>query len=300
MFLRKCLQTQKFNVRRLFATIDFSKDYYKILGINSSASKPEIRKAYLTLAKKYHPDAPGGNENKFKEVGEAWEILSNETSKSQYDSGRSSGRTGSYDPNWEQRSRQWQGTYDRQNQWKEWYMRQQQQKEKQKTYYYYEQYDPFTGRRTYYYRRGPFEERKGPRPEDDFFNRFDEFIKRNFEQGRGRTYHNPFRDAFEEMMREREEHLKREQKIREEEQPPPGGNITEILQFGLYIFGAIFGLYLVGVVWSAMTSPHPPPPSHPASYRERNPSYYDPRAFERPYSHPPNSRPPDDRTHFRP
>jgi curved DNA-binding protein CbpA len=67
-----------------------SKDYYKILGITKTASKSEIRSAYLRLAKQYHPDSPTGNEEKFKELGEAWSVLGNETSKASYDSSDSS------------------------------------------------------------------------------------------------------------------------------------------------------------------------------------------------------------------
>lgn len=59
-------------------------DYYQILGINRNASKEEIKKAYRKLAHKYHPDK-GGDESKFKEVNEAYQILSDEDKKSQYD-----------------------------------------------------------------------------------------------------------------------------------------------------------------------------------------------------------------------
>lgn len=61
------------------------KDYYKILGIEKSASKDEIKKAYHKLAHQYHPDKKGGNEQKFKEVNEAYQILSNDEKRKQYD-----------------------------------------------------------------------------------------------------------------------------------------------------------------------------------------------------------------------
>ena len=56
---------------RLFVQSSFSKDYYKILGVSKTAAKADIRAAYLKLAKQYHPDSPTGNEEKFKELGEA-------------------------------------------------------------------------------------------------------------------------------------------------------------------------------------------------------------------------------------
>ena len=62
-----------------------SKDYYNILGINKSSSKEEIKKAYRKLAHKYHPDKQGGDEKKFKEINEAYQVLSNDQKKSQYD-----------------------------------------------------------------------------------------------------------------------------------------------------------------------------------------------------------------------
>jgi molecular chaperone DnaJ len=64
------------------------KDYYKILGLSSNAKKEEIKKAYRKLAKQYHPDTNQGNpaaEAKFKDVSEAYEVLSNEEKRKRYD-----------------------------------------------------------------------------------------------------------------------------------------------------------------------------------------------------------------------
>lgn len=62
-----------------------NKDYYEILGISKSASKDEIKKAFYKLAHKYHPDKKGGDEKKFKEVNEAYQVLSDEGKRSKYD-----------------------------------------------------------------------------------------------------------------------------------------------------------------------------------------------------------------------
>ncbi|APS98835.1 molecular chaperone DnaJ [Borreliella mayonii] len=66
-----------------------TKDYYNILGIQKNASNEEIKKAYKKLAIKYHPDKNKGNkiaEEKFKEINEAYEILSSPDKKRNYDS----------------------------------------------------------------------------------------------------------------------------------------------------------------------------------------------------------------------
>src|SRR3989338_7865462 len=62
-----------------------SKDYYKILGIDKSASEDEIKKAFRKLAHQYHPDKKGGDEAKFKEVNEAYQVVGNAEKRKQYD-----------------------------------------------------------------------------------------------------------------------------------------------------------------------------------------------------------------------
>ena len=59
-------------------------DYYEILGITKSASQDEIKKAFHKLAHKYHPDK-GGDEKKFKEINEAYQVLSDAQKRQQYD-----------------------------------------------------------------------------------------------------------------------------------------------------------------------------------------------------------------------
>src|SRR3989344_8608709 len=63
-----------------------AKDYYQILGIERGASKDDIKKAFRKLAHQYHPDKQGGNESKFKEVSEAYSILSDDKKRAEYDS----------------------------------------------------------------------------------------------------------------------------------------------------------------------------------------------------------------------
>ena len=67
---------------------DEKRDYYEVLGVDKSASADQIKKAYRKLAKKYHPDMNPDNEeaaNRFKEVNEAYEVLSDEDKKAKYD-----------------------------------------------------------------------------------------------------------------------------------------------------------------------------------------------------------------------
>lgn len=61
------------------------KDYYDILGVSKGASDDDIKKAYRKLAHQHHPDKAGGEEAKFKEVNEAYQVLSHKEKRAQYD-----------------------------------------------------------------------------------------------------------------------------------------------------------------------------------------------------------------------
>jgi molecular chaperone DnaJ len=62
-----------------------NKDYYKILGVAKNASEEEIKKAYRKLAHQHHPDKASGNEAKFKEINEAYQVLSDKQKRANYD-----------------------------------------------------------------------------------------------------------------------------------------------------------------------------------------------------------------------
>ena len=66
----------------------FEKDYYAVLGVSSNASPKEITKSYRKLARTHHPDASGGNEDRFKEVSAAYDVLGDQTKRAEYDEAR--------------------------------------------------------------------------------------------------------------------------------------------------------------------------------------------------------------------
>ncbi|GBN78417.1 DnaJ subfamily A member 3, mitochondrial [Araneus ventricosus] len=83
-----CLNTLCYHQTIYTSSSNLSKDYYKILGVPRNASQKDIKKAYYELAKKNHPDINKGDpqaETKFQSVSEAYEVLSDEKKRSQYD-----------------------------------------------------------------------------------------------------------------------------------------------------------------------------------------------------------------------
>ena len=62
-----------------------SKDYYKMLGLDKNAGQDEIKKAFRKLAHQHHPDKAGGDEAKFKEINEAYQVLGDAKKRAQYD-----------------------------------------------------------------------------------------------------------------------------------------------------------------------------------------------------------------------
>src|SRR5580658_2466202 len=75
------------------STTDYlEKDYYKALGVTKTAKPAEIKTAYRKLARKYHPDSNQGDakaEERFKEISEAYSVLSDEKRRKEYDEARS-------------------------------------------------------------------------------------------------------------------------------------------------------------------------------------------------------------------
>ena len=68
--------------------METKRDYYQVLGINRDAQESTIKKAYRKLAKKYHPDSNAGDpqaEQKFKEITEAYSVLSDPEKRKMYD-----------------------------------------------------------------------------------------------------------------------------------------------------------------------------------------------------------------------
>jgi molecular chaperone DnaJ len=72
----------------------FEKDYYKVLGVPSTATDKELTRAYRKLAKQYHPDANPGSEDRFKEISAAYEVVGDPAKRKEYDEVRRLGAAG--------------------------------------------------------------------------------------------------------------------------------------------------------------------------------------------------------------
>ena len=72
------------------------KDYYTVLGVEKNANDEQIKKAFRSLAQKYHPDKKGGDEAKFKEISEAYAVLSDKKRRAQYDQFGGAGAQGGF------------------------------------------------------------------------------------------------------------------------------------------------------------------------------------------------------------
>jgi molecular chaperone DnaJ len=72
----------------------FEKDYYKVLGVPSSATEKDITRAYRKLAKAHHPDTNPGSEDRFKEISAAYDVLGDTAKRKEYDEVRRLGPVG--------------------------------------------------------------------------------------------------------------------------------------------------------------------------------------------------------------
>ena len=86
------------NQARAYFSVSFdaNKDYYKVLGVSQSSTDKQIKAAYFSLAKKYHPDVNKGNAERFKEISDAYSVIGEDKKRKDYDAARkfSSGASG--------------------------------------------------------------------------------------------------------------------------------------------------------------------------------------------------------------
>lgn len=90
----------------ILGSLRCEEDYYKILGVSRNSTTKQIKKAFIKLSKKYHPDIYDGDdaESKFSEISEAYEVLTDEDKRRKYDRfgkeglKETGGRGGGFDP----------------------------------------------------------------------------------------------------------------------------------------------------------------------------------------------------------
>ena len=139
-----------------------SMNYYEILGVPKTATADEIKKAYRSLAFKYHPDRNQGNaeaEEKFKQISAAYDVLGDEAKRRNYDLGYSTDSSYSNSSNSQQSQRQYQYTYQNpfgdENFW-EWFGGAQQNERNQQTQNSDRNYTQYENRRSYNYKRSDY------------------------------------------------------------------------------------------------------------------------------------------------
>src|SRR3990167_2315178 len=76
-FILRCQKLRKIQMAK--------RDYYEVLGVGKTSSADEIKKAFRRKAVEHHPDKEGGDEAKFKEINEAYEVLKDEKKRQRYD-----------------------------------------------------------------------------------------------------------------------------------------------------------------------------------------------------------------------
>ncbi len=82
---KKYLTLNQKNIYCRLVYLTYMKDYYKILGVEKKASKEEIKKAFYKLAHQHHPDKNKGDDKKFKEINEAYQVLSDDKKRAHFD-----------------------------------------------------------------------------------------------------------------------------------------------------------------------------------------------------------------------
>jgi curved DNA-binding protein CbpA len=223
-------------VLRSFA--DFSKDYYNELKVSKTASAAEIKSAYHKRAKKWHPDSPTGNTDRFKALAEAYEVLSDSSQKKSYDTARSGGFYGgdhTSSQSYDKRNPGYQESYEKSN--------------KGGRTYRYERVDPFTGKRTTYthYENSTFDDEEFKRQQ----KQAEQFFKDFFSQNRSPFGDPPFGSSFGGAP---DDAWTNDKSSRDQEQQN-ANNLRAIVRFRLAVFGTIVVLNVLSSIFSSEERP---------------------------------------------